>query len=360
MIDRCDEIGLLPSIHAANRRLLVYAERLAEAGLAPAAALPGLDALLAALFLDRHAERFVVDDRAAPATAGATALLCALRPGAVAVRIPEGDEPWRPVLATFLGELGDSAPLGPPAGPAPRRRVALVHLGGRDRAVDDRSLDEAIGLGGPVLVLGLGRTGSCPGIAAALRGAGGSPHLRFTLFRELAPALSSSGLGLIAPAGDDEAASALERVAAEFVGNFDLLRLVEAHCRLAVAVAQLDDADREAVQPAGHRDGVDGERLVRRYQQVCRDRDRHRDEAERLRGEVEQLLGRVWESDELGRRLRDHLGAVDAERLGLATELGRVRASRAHRVADRAGQLRVVYRREGLGGLVRRLSRKAG
>jgi len=384
--------GRLPSVDAAGRLVAAYLEALAasEEGVAvhrpSALGLGPLDALLVALYLERQPERVTVIDLAAEATFGASSALCARSSNVRGVRIGRGAAAtawpsWRLALEQHLREpgAGASAPIGPIGGPGGGRRVALLHLGEVDRREADRRIDEALEQAGsgPLVALGLGGSGRCEGLAALLaRGGGGR---RAALFRELSGVVGASGLGLLAE--DDEATSlTLERIDAFFAGNFDFLRLVEAHCRLAMAVSELDDRMRGELRAADPRAGVDASLLVRRYREAADDRDRlkgegdrSRDEADRLRGEIDRLLHLVWVRDREGDDLRRLLDRAEADRDRAQSQLGELLGSGRYRIAERVARLRqdlapdgtlrgrgYVRGRAALGGLARRIGRKAG
>jgi hypothetical protein len=391
MDDRDLRSERLPSVDAAGRQVSAYLEALAETEGAPvdrasALGLGPLDALLAALYLERQPERVTIIDLAAEATRGASSVLCARSANVRGVRIGRGAlarawPSWRLVLEQHVRELGSNrtAPIGPVGGPGGGPRVVLAHLGDIDRATAEQRLDEAQEQSGAgsILVLGLGESGRCAGVAALLaRGINGR---RATLFRELAGVVGASGLGLLA--NDDEAtAITLERINAFFTGNFDFLRLVEGHCRLAMAVAELDDRTRGELRAADPRAGVDASLLVKRYRDAVDERDRlraesdrHRDDSERLRGEIDRVLHLVWLREREGDDLRRLLDRAKEDRHQAESRLGELLSSGRYRIAERVARLRQDLAPDGtlrgrsyhtsraaLVGLARRISRKAG
>lgn len=393
MDDRGLGTSRLPTVDAAGRLVAAYLEALA-ASEESSPARPGalglgaLDALLVALFLERQPGTVTVVDLAAEATRGASSALCARSANVRAVRIGRGASAtawpaWRLALEQHLREpgAGPSAPIGPIGGSEGGLRVALVHLGGVDRREADRRLDEGIEQAGPgpLLALGLGESGRCAGLAALLARGESAGGRRAALFRELAGVVGASGVGLLA-ADDEATAIALERIDAFFAGNFDFLRLVEAHCRLAMAVSELDDRARGELRAADPRAGVDASLLVRKYREAGDERDRlgadsdrHRDEADRLRGEVDRLLHLVWVRDREGDDLRRLLDRAESERDRAEGRLRELLESGRYRIAERVARLRQDLAPDGtlrgcgyhtgraaLGGLARRIGRKAG
>ena len=334
-----------PSIHAASSRVDDYLGWLSGSGIpAPdpaAAGLGPIDALLIGLFLQYSPGRPSVIDLAAGATSGASAALCAQTVGVSAVRVvteatSEGAlPPWRLALEGYLRQLGPgaSAPLEaiePPDRIGPKgRRVAIVALGGLDREQAGHRIDEAMERvpEGPILALGLGRFGRCGAVSALLDRAEGRPGHRALLFRELDDVLSG-GLALLAPEGP-ATYSVLSRISTFFASNFDFLRLVEAHCRTAVAVTQLDEPTRALLRPATARGGIEVDRLVALYRDARRDR-------EQLRANVADLLGRIWSQDQDAADLRRRLVESEADRIDAHVRLSALHESISRSLSTRA------------------------
>ena len=345
MSDRHAEGGVNPSLHAASSRVDDYLGWLAGSGITvPDAADAGLgpiDALLIGLFLEFHPGRSTVIDLAAASTSGASAALCVQGGGVSSVQVVteatiDGTLPsWRLALEGYVRHLGPgaSAPLEA-IEPTDRivqkaRRVALVALGGLDREEAGHRIDEALEQvpDGPLLGLGVGRFGYCGAVSALLERAEMRPGRRAVLFRELDHVLGG-GLALLAPEGP-ATDSVLARISTFFASNFDFLRLVEAHCRTAVAVTQLDEPTRSLLRPATARGGIEVNRLVALYRDACRER-------EQLRANVADLLGRIWSQDQEAADLRRRMAEIEADRVDAHARLGAVLDEVSGRLSTRA------------------------
>jgi len=307
-MNRSTPTSHLPSVYAAYRRVETYLDRVAtfepSAGSGPSSLAP-MDALLASLFIQFHCRRVAVVDLASEATRGSTTLLCAGLSNVRVVKIrraigSSSTDPWGPAFREFLDDdaAAGLAPVEPFAGefdlpgallPDDKARslpesLVLVQTHGVDREGVKIMLDEGLRLapGAPVLVFGLDRVGRCEAVSEIL-GSCESSGDRLYLFRELAGVVGPSGLGLIAPRGDQQVELSLQRIEHFFASNFDFLRLVDGVCRAAMAVTQLDEVTQGRLRVANSPSGIDVERLVRLFQETSREKLQFQEELRQAR-----------------------------------------------------------------------------
>lgn len=367
MSKRRSDSDLLPSISSSYRRLASLLER---AGDVQGPAIGPLDTLLLTLYLEFRADRIAVVDFASGATRGASTLLASTRRTVRLVRVAwdvEGPAPggW-PAIEDALEDLepGASCPVEPIVpgasglvGPASRQafELAIISAKGLVRSEFSDRIDEVKGIvrGGPVLVIGLGPTGRCPAVSELVSRSEGSEPPRLILFRELAGILGESGVGLLADDPDAELTT-LNRISAFFSGNFDFLRMVEGVCRAAAISSQLDEPTRQRIMPGNSQGGIDLEQAIRLLSESNRERDV-------FRAEVDHLLEHVWtlqqEQQGLLRAIEEaadrSLPILPLPEPTLAIIPTPVPLPSLARRAAR------IWRRDGFGGLVRRVHHRA-
>lgn len=248
--------ALLPTIASAYDVVEQYLDHLADSAgpltSSPPVPLAPVDALLIWLLAAFQPNRIDVVDGALADTGGASTVLCRSIPAVRLVAVPrQSAGSWRTAVDAYLArverplsgmvEVDFDSPCGltelrsaqadarcwmlSSAAKDPAALAAEVRrwLESRPRAV--------------VLVLGVGRTGSCPALAALVPSCAESP-LRLTLLRELAPALASSRLAVVAHHANSDCEDALFRVGQLFIDHFQYLSLVREACRSAVEQAE--------------------------------------------------------------------------------------------------------------------------
>jgi len=248
--------SFLPTIASTYGAVEEYLEYLAASsgGLpaAPSVPLRPIDALLITLMAAYQSGRPHVIDLASSATCGASTVLCrtisAVRSVAVLRGLPDV---WRFPLNSYLRDL--DRPLAPMSEVqddlealrvltephAPLLVLTALGVAGAEIAADvERWLEcrpRAV-----VLVLGVGETGTCPGLAALTASFAGSPR-RLALLRERAPALAGSGLAAVGHRAQAEFEEALIRIGLLFTDHFQYLDLVKRACLSALERSREDD-----------------------------------------------------------------------------------------------------------------------
>jgi hypothetical protein len=248
----------LPSLLTVYRPVEEYWESSGPAGgigSDPSEVLDPLDALLVHRVLELVPGLPVLVDVAATKTAGASTLIGLTHPhvrGVWAVTRPGSLESERAVSALrahVRSRAAGLAPLEVIARPEMLRALAdqsraviLVDV----RAEDGAGLAEEIGRwldevpDAVVLLLGLGRVGSCRAIGSLLAGCAPDSRRRFQLVRELGEVLAASHLGVVARHDHPSIDAVLERLGQFYTGNYGFLDLLRQVNQGALREAQID------------------------------------------------------------------------------------------------------------------------
>jgi hypothetical protein len=244
----------LPTILSIYQPIEEYWEASRPAGrqdAGPSEALDPLDALLVHRLLDLVPEHPVLIDAAIGRTGGASSLLGMHHPRVRTVRAvadPQSLPSWR-ALSTLRGHMGNRGP-----GLAPLEVIApseLAEQPGTILLVDARA-DEAASLAdlvgrwlddrpdALVLVLGLGRVGTCPAIASLLSLCSPGSGKQLRLLREVREVLLASRLGLVTRSDHPGIDDVLERLQQSYSGNYRYLDLLRQVNDAALREARID------------------------------------------------------------------------------------------------------------------------
>jgi hypothetical protein len=247
MSDRRFPAGeLLPTITTAYEPVEQYLDYLTApsgpASVTPSVVLRPIDAVLLHFLASFQPGRARVLDLASAATYGASTVLSRTLPKVQTVYLPQGCANGQLFVLTryfkdLPGPLADLVALDdpesirmPPHPPAP----LMVLLAATDENVADNVRHWLEPNPGAIaVVLGVGLTGSCPGLSTLVQAFSSGPY-QLALLRELAPALANSSLAVVGPRGQGIFTEALFRMGLLFTDHFRYLDLVKQACHSAL------------------------------------------------------------------------------------------------------------------------------